>query len=257
MFNPIKFKDLDTYSVTVTDNNKKQRAYIPNIITMDPVDKQLTAAQWLFDEAVKDWNQTYITIEKRRQKGTVSRQNLEDIADLSIRLGTRTQCYINQLCIAEDILIHEYKRMAELLERASLGSIKLDVKSDYKNLKDGMKRVRKFRNKVTAHTAYTKPYEEDNPETVIRSLLNLFPRDGRYTMGDNFFNGFSPHVSQLPIISIYEWQDTVTPVFAEWKVFVTNKLEEIHSLCPLENEMYKIEIARPHLVYKAKQNSKK
>jgi hypothetical protein len=257
MLNPIQFKDLDTYAIVINDLSKAQRIYLPNIITMNPVDKQLTAVQWLFDEAVKDWNDTYKTIKKRRQNGVASKQNLEDIADLSIRLGTRTQCYINQLCIAEDILIHEYKRMAELLEKASLESITLDTKSDCKSLIHGMKRVRKFRNKVTAHTAYTKPFNEDNPETIVRSLLNLFPRDGRYTMGDNFFNGFSPHISQLPIISIFEWQDVIKPIFAEWKGFVKNKLEEIHSHCPFENDYYTIEVARPHLVYKTKQKYEK
>ena len=53
MLNPIQFKDLDTYAVVIHDKKKAQRIYIPNIITMNPVDKQLTAVQWLFDEAVK------------------------------------------------------------------------------------------------------------------------------------------------------------------------------------------------------------
>ena len=70
---------------------------------------------------------------------------------------------------------------------------------------------------MVAHTAYTYSKPADNPETIVRSILNLFPRPTKITVGDNFFNGFSEYQSQLPVITIFGWYEQVEPIFDDWK----------------------------------------
>lgn len=244
------FKDIDTQKIKIRNSNKNTLTYLPNIISMDPIDKLLEATKWLVDEAYKDWEETNKLVEKRRKEKGASQENIDDIDILSIRLGSRTQGYVNQLCLAEDILIFEYNRMNDLLKEASNDKLSLDPKNDYKDLRERFKPIRTFRNKVIAHTAYTKPKREDNPETIVRSILNLFPSPAKVTIGDNFFSGFSKYQSQLPVITIFAWYEQIEPIFKDWKKLYLDKLSLLHKQLPLENNEYQIESAYPHLVLK-------
>lgn len=247
------FKEIDRYRILIRNTNEKSLTYLPNIISMNPVDELLEATKWLVDEAYKDWKDTNDAINKRRKGKGASKENIDAYEGLSIRLGSRTQGYVNQLCLAEDILIFEYKRMNEILVKASGGKIALNPKSDYAELKKRFEPIRRFRNKVVAHTAYTYSKPEDNPETVVRSILNLFPRPAKSTVGGNFFSGFSEHRSQLPIITIFGWYEEVEPIFKDWKKLFLEKIDFLHNNeLPLQNNEYKIETAYPHLVLKPK-----
>lgn len=246
------FKEIDKQKIKIRNGEKNTLTYLPNIISMDPVDKLLEATKWLVDEAYKDWSETNDLVEKRRKEGEVSQENIDDIDVLSIRLGSRTQGYINQLCLAEDILIFEYKRMNELLTEASNGKLSLDPDADYSELRKRFSTIRTFRNKVVAHTAYTYSKPADNPETIVRSILNLFPRPTKITVGDNFFNGFSEYQSQLPVITIFGWYEQVEPIFDDWKKLFLDKLNLIHQQLPIENGEYEIETAYPQFVIKQK-----
>jgi len=244
------FKDINKQKIRISNSKKNTRYFLPNIISMDPIDKLLGATKWIVDRAHKDWKKTNDSIEKRRKEKGFSKENIDEMESLSIRLGSRTQGYINQLCLAEDIIIFEYKRMNDLLIEASNNQLFLDPEEDYKELKNRFKSIRTFRNKVIAHTAYTKPRQEDNPETIVRSILNLFPRPAKVTIGDNFFSGFSKYQSQLPVITIFAWYEEVEPIFKDWEKLYLDKLNSIHKQLPLENNEYKIETAYPHLVLK-------
>jgi len=242
------FKDIDKQKIKISNSKKNTQYYLPNIISMDPIDKLLEATKWLVEEAYRDWKETNELVEKRRKERGASKENIDEMKSFSIRLGSRTQGYINQLCLVEDILIFEYKRMNDLLKEASSIKLFLDPEEDYKELKNRLKPIRTFRNKVVAHTAYTKPWQEDNPETIVRSILNLFPESAKVTIGDNFFNGFSKYQSQLPVITIFAWHEEVEPIFKDWKKLYLDKLDSIHKQLPLKNNEYRIETAYPHLV---------
>lgn len=240
-------------------HNKKEKAliYIPNVISPDPLDKLYLATEWLVKEAVEDHNVTHKRIETRRKKEGYSQKNLDDLNELGIRIGSRTQSYVNQLCLLEDLLKFEYKRMCKFLKVASSGKIAFKPKTDIQSLLDQMEPIRRFRNKVVAHTAYTNPkinkktgLPVDNPETVVRSALNLFPREGDIRLGNNYYSGFSKWRSELPIITIYSWEDHAKVVLSNWKNLFLSKMIEVHKQCPIDNKNYSIEIAYPH---KAKQ----
>ncbi|MBU1292758.1 hypothetical protein KJ819_01675 [Patescibacteria group bacterium] len=234
------FREIDQYKIKVRDGSKNTVIYVPNIISMDPLEKLFDATNWLFGEALEDFNKTHTAVKSRRNEHGYSQENIDDIDRLGIRLGSRTQGYVNQLCLMEDILIFEYDRMSTLLKEASAGQVNL-TDDACKTLKKRFKPVRTFRNKVIAHTAYTYSFKDDNPETIVRSILNLFPGPTKVTLGDNFFSGFSPHVSQLPVISIFEWEEIIKPIFQDWKTLFIKKLEEVQKMCPIVQGEFTVE----------------
>jgi hypothetical protein len=246
------FKELKDYSIKIRNNKENSLRYLPNIISMEPVDCLLDATKWIVDEAYKDYMGTNKIIEDRRKVKGVSQENIDDYDTLRIRLGSRTQGYVNQLCLIEDILVFEYKRMDELLREASDSHIFLDPENDYKELRNRFKPIRTFRNKVIAHTAYTYSKPEDNPETVVRSILNLFPSPTKITVGDNYFNGFSKYKSQLPIITIFGWYEQIEPIFLDWKMLFVEKIEKINKKLPFNTNDFEIEVAYPHKINKKK-----
>lgn len=247
------FKDIDKHKIVIRNDEKNTLTYLPNIISMNPVDELLEATKWLVDEAYKDWKETNDLIDKRRNEKGASQENIDEYERLSIRLGSRTQGYVNQLCLVEDILIFEYKRMNELLVEASGGKLVLNPKSDYAELRKRFEPIRTFRNKVVAHTAYTYSKPDDNPETIVRSILNLFPSPAEITVGGKFFSGFSEHRSQLPVITIFGWYEQIEPIFKDWEQMFLEKIDFLHNnKLPFYNKEYRIETAYPHLVLKLK-----
>lgn len=240
------FEEVNKYTIKVRNEKEKNISYIPNVISINPIDNLFTATMWLVKEALEDYLNTNKKVEERRNEHGYSQENLDDIDSLSIRLGSRTQSYVNQLCLMEDILIFEYKRMAKLVKLASNNKINFNPEEDYKTLKNRLSSIRTFRNKVVAHTAYTYPKSEDNPETIIRSIMNLFPQPTHITLGDNSYSGFSMIKSQLPIITIFNWEEEIKPIFEDWKKLFIERLKKIHTQCPFESKKFGIEIAYPH-----------
>ncbi len=242
------FSEINNYKIIVRNINEKAMHYIPNVISMHPLDQLFTATEWLFKEALNDHNETHRLIKERRDAKGASQENIDAYDELAIRLGSRTQGYINQLCLMEDILIFEYRRMASLIRKGSKKKIMIDADKDFKNLKERFKAIRTFRNKVIAHTAYTSPKinrdtgeNEDNPETVVRSILNLFPQSAYITVGDNFYSGFSLWRSELPVLTIFSWEEEIKPIFQDWKNLFIEKLTNIFDQLPIENKDFKIE----------------
>ncbi|MBU4369345.1 hypothetical protein KKG58_01115 [Patescibacteria group bacterium] len=242
------FEEINKFKIKIYKLKGNSLFYIPNIISIGPLDELFRATDWLFYEARQDYNKTHKTIEERRKKHGYSQKNLDDIRELSIRLGSRTQGYINQLCLMEDILIYEYDRMCKLVDKALNGNMYSSFREKYKPLKKRFEPIRIFRNKVVAHTAYTYPKKnkkinviEDNPETIVRSILNLFPDDVHITLGNNFFSGLSEHESQLPVITIFSWEQEIKPIFQDWKKLFINILKKVRKECPIKNKLFRIE----------------
>ncbi|MBU4000608.1 hypothetical protein KKG29_05580 [Patescibacteria group bacterium] len=52
------FKDIDIFKVKIHSLKKSSLSYIPNIISMNPVDKLFNATEWLASEALNDYNTT-------------------------------------------------------------------------------------------------------------------------------------------------------------------------------------------------------
>ena len=242
------FEEINKFKIKVHNLEEKSISYIPNIISIGPLDQLFRATNWLVCEAIRDYDNTYKTIGQRRKKYGCSQKNLDDVRELSIRLGSRTQGYINQLCLMEDILIYEYNRMFKLINNALDGNMYSSLGENYKPLKKRFKPIRTFRNKVVAHTAYTFPkinkktkVVEDNPETIVRSILNLFPNDAHITLGDNFFCGPSKYKSQLPVITIFSWEQEIKPIFQDWVKLFIDTLKEINKGCPIKNKLFRVE----------------
>ncbi len=231
------FHEINDYKVIVKRDNGLN--YIPNVISLHPLDQLFEATEWLVNEAISDWNTTHEDIKKRRKENGSSQENLDAYDKLSTRLGSRTQGYVNQLCLMEDILKFEYKRMAELIAEATDSKTTFEPEKDCAHLISRFKKIRTFRHKVVAHTAYTYPKLDrktgepiDNPETILRSILNLFPSGATNTMGDNFYSGFSPWKSELPVITIFTWESEIKPIFEGWKKLFIDSLKKIQPICP-------------------------
>ncbi len=245
------FEEINKLRIRVHDEDQKGMHYIPNVISVHPLDQLYLATEWLVAEAVKDHNETHKEWDAHPNE---HQRNIDAIDDLSIRLGSRTQGYVNQLCLMEDILIYEYDRMTELLKNGSGGKINFSP-SDYEPLEERFAAIRTFRNKVVAHTAYTYPKVDrktgqpvDNPETIVRSILNLFPEPARITVGNSFFSGFSQWPSELPVFSIFGWEEQIKPIFQDWKKLFIKRLLEVQAQTPMKNGQWRIESASPHLV---------
>ena len=254
------FEDINLYKIKIFNKPKNGLFYIPNITSMHPLDKLFSATEWLVLEAIKDYQRTHYLINRRRKERGASQKNIDTLESFETRLGSRTQSYVNQLCLMEDILLFEYERFSALIGEIGYSKLTFDPKNDYQSLCDRLNDIRLFRNKVVAHTAYTypkidrkNPQKTDNPETIVRSILNLFPENGSVKLGGNYFSGWSKHRSQLPIITIYNWESEIKPILLDWKSLFIERFKKIHAYCPYENKQFRIEIATPHLIKQNKE----
>lgn len=258
------FEEIENYRIKIYNKEKKTLNYVPNAITLGPLRKLLKATDWLFRETKRDRTNTYKKIAARRKIVGVSQKNIDEVNDLEIRIGSRTQGYVNQICLMEDIMTFEYNRMFELIKEATKNKFtKFCLKKT--TLKEELAPIRTFRNKVVAHTAFTHPKikeldkrvtEEDNPETMIRSLLGLFPSRGGLTLGNCSF-GYPKHRPQFQPVSILSWENEIKPILKNWEKLFIQQLEQIHTQCPYKNDSYSIEIATPARLAKIKLELKK
>lgn len=250
------FSELESYRVRVHEKKRSKQHihYLPNIIAIHPLDSLFASIEWLFNDAIKDYNRTHRSINRRRSKYGVSQKNLDAYDSLAIRLGSRTQNYVNQVCLMEDLLIYEYKRIAEFVKKVDSRNFSFNPDKEFKPLTKRLAKIRLFRNKVVAHTAYTNPILKrrkgrikDNPDTIVRSVMNLFPSPGEIYLGNNQFVT-TKFKQQIPSLTIFNWRDEVKPVFEDWKELYITRLEKIHKKCPYQNGSFRIETATPHLL---------
>jgi len=240
------FKEINNFEIKINNLAIGNIYYlVPNIISIIPLNDLFLATEWLVNEAIND----YENIFKFAGVKLTPHQYIDGVNKFGIRLGSRTQGYVNQLCLMEDILKYEYKRMIKLVREASDNGIILDSENDYKKLIERFTKIRDFRNKVVAHTAYTYPkiniktgIIEDNPMTIVDSMLNLFPDEAQITLGNNSFSGISEFESQIPTITIYNWETEIRPIFEDWKKLFIEKLKEVHAQCPIRNNLFSIEV---------------
>lgn len=91
--------------------------------------------------------------------------------DFLVRNISRTLSYVNQLCLLEGILKRSYELMI-----ASLQVIDPTVVPDTAKLEERRNEiveVKRFRDKVAAHTAFANPQQGDNAAQELTSLLSL------------------------------------------------------------------------------------
>lgn len=91
--------------------------------------------------------------------------------DFLVRNISRTLSYVNQTCLLEGILKRSYELMI-----ASLQVIDATVVPDTTKLQQReaeIEEIKRFRNKVAAHTAFADPRPDDNPAQELTSLLSL------------------------------------------------------------------------------------
>jgi hypothetical protein len=218
----------------------------PNEINIASINKLFEATEWIVKEAFDDKNSVLQTIEIRRSSTNsitkYAAQNKEDLRMLEIRLGSRIQAYINQICLIEDILTHECEYFnQEVLFFFSKDEI---ITHDHIKYKKKLKDIRKIRNKMTAHTCHTHPRKEDSPETRIGSILNLFPNalnfnyeyNGDIVTGNKYFNGFSERKSELPIIKLSNWENNIRKILIDWKDSYIQNVQNIMDKCPYKKE---------------------
>jgi hypothetical protein len=242
------FKEIDKARIKIRIANSTQHR--PYASVMKPLKDLFDATEWLFGEAVKDYNKTKKKIDNRAERQVMSRleKNHKDREDQSIRIGSRNLGYVNQLCLMEDILVCEYDDICKTIDSASGGKIKINSVSKYKSLKERFQPIRDFRNKVGAHTAYTKPRKDDTVETLNDSLYGLFPKEGSRFSGTGAYFLYKSNLSKVPIITIFGWEEEVKPIFQGWEKLFIDTLKEIHRKCPFENsEHSSIEIANSRL----------
>jgi hypothetical protein len=220
----------------------------PNPINIASINKLFEATDWIIREAFGDKNSVLEIIKDRRSSTNsitkYANQNKEDLRMLEIRLGSRIQSYINQICLIEDILRHECEYFNEEV-LLFFDETEITI-HDHAKYKKKLGDIRRIRNKMTAHTAHTHPRQEDNSETRIRSILNLFPdalsfnySDQEIVTGNKYFNGFSKIKSELPIVKLSNWENDIRKVFVDWKNTYIQSIQMIMDKCPhiRENNM--------------------
>jgi hypothetical protein len=247
------FEEIDKARIKIRTGSKIY--YRPFIAVMKPLSDLFKATEWLYGEAVKDYNKTRKRISNRAKQHTIHRleKNNKDTEEQVIRIGSRTLGYVNQLCLMEDILVCEYDGMCKVVYEASGGKIKIDSADNYKRLKERFQPIRDFRNKVGVHTAYTKPRKDDTTETLTDSIFGLFPKQGGIHLGVGPHSLYKSNKSKVPIVTIFGWEGEIKPIFQDWEKLFVDTLKEIHKKCPFENKTaYLIEIAYPHLAKQLK-----
>ncbi len=139
--------------------------------------------------------------------------------DFVVRNISRTLSYVNHVCLLEGILMRSYDLMI-----SSLQVIDPSVVPDTTKLttrRTEISEIRRFRNKVAAHTAFAKPDADDNTAQELTSLLSLVStahdgtsntfRLGAVTM---LVGGVAP--KHTPQAAINEMHPRVMEHFREW-----------------------------------------
>jgi len=217
----------------------------PNALNVESLKILFDATEWLFDEFIKDCQDTKRRIDNRYIKKEMHyiEDNLKDREKKDIRTMSRTLGYVNQLCLMEDLLTYEYNKIYKLVSKKFDKNKRNNLLEKYEILKERFEPIRSFRNKVSAHQAHVKPSPRDSKETLIDSAFSLYVKGDSLGVGWNPF--FKTYKSEIPIITIFDWEEKVKPIFQDWDSLLMEILKETHRNCPIDNDLYIVKIANP------------
>lgn len=149
------------FGISAINEPQKGLFTIPDghaLIAADQVQRMLL---WIESEFQKDCRQNPHIL----QAGEAGQR------EFIVRNISRTLSYITQACLLEGILKRSYMLMV-----TSLHIIDSSVVSDsakIKNRRDEISEIKRFRDKVAAHTAFADPKPKDNVAQELTSLLSL------------------------------------------------------------------------------------
>lgn len=136
-----------------------------------------------------------------------------------VRNISRTLSYVNQACLLEGILKRSYALMVASLQIIDPSVLPDAVKLESRRIE--IREIKRFRDKVAAHTAFADPRPEDNTAQELTSLVSLIS-----TAHDGTSNTFRLGALALvvggerprhqPEVSINEMHPRMLDHFREW-----------------------------------------
>ncbi len=237
------------YMIRIYSKDENTQIVLPQ--SFDMIDKLIYGIEWLVEETIND---KYIVDKEWKESKKASQYNIDEQEKLALRIGIRTHAYVLTLCHIEDYFIKDYERLINLFNKFEI-PVSFN-KKDYRYLKESFSKVRKFRDKVSAHTAHNKP-KNDSPETMIDSLYNFFPRPTEISLGNlrpRYGLKSSRKETEVPNISIFDYEQKIKPILDSWCKLFISKLIEMHNLYYsknhfFENDVCKLEPLYPHITF--------
>lgn len=162
----------------------------------------------------------------------------------------RTTSYINLVCALEDII---KKCFDDTLERGNAWfPTPFKIKSSQrKNIEEDktLKVIRDYRNKLTAHTAYGKPFKKDKKENISTRITSLlYVQSGGFCGNDplSFHFGGSqivvgnkdPHYFRERF-GMRTHHKAVMKHFLEWEDLFREMLQHFQKQCPIKKKGYR------------------
>lgn len=197
--------------------------------------------QWLYDEFIKDASE-HIDIFHSKDN--------EVMQAFIVRNISRALSYVNHVCSLELILVRLYKETIEKLKvidpQIAMNESAMEARN--KEVEDCFI----FRNKVSAHTVYGSPRDEDNIAMHFQSLIALlatsYGPDGR---ADGFALGGAISINlgdqapstKLPQIGLKDLHPKMLAHIKSWETMLTDPCMVAREKVPIKigDTNYKIE----------------
>ncbi len=159
-----------------------------------------------------------------------------DRAGFVVRNTSRTLSYVNQACLLEGMLVRSYEEAVGSLQVVD-PSITLDADKMVIRAAE-IAEIKKFRNKVAAHTTYSKPGSEDNLAQELKSLLDLVSTSYDANEPDSFRLGAMSIIvggieaKHKPQVAIREMHPLIMAHVQEWLTMFKEACDKLHPQLP-------------------------
>jgi hypothetical protein len=154
-----------------------------------------------------------------KQNPHILKEQADGQEDFIVRNMSRTISYVNNVCLLEGILRRGYELLI-----TSLQAIDPSITSDEAKLSvrvNEIEEIKRFRNKIAAHTVFAQPKPDDNIAQELTSLISLITTTFEDTSTTFRLGEIMPTVNGLrpkytPQASINEMHPKVLDHFKEW-----------------------------------------
>ncbi len=191
--------------------NKPQKGFftIPDGHALTAADQVHRMLDWINDEFQEDC----------RQNPNILRIGTTSQREFVVRNISRTLSYVNQACLLEGILKRSYQLMIASLQVIDPSVVPDETKLEAR--RQEIKEVKRFRDKVAAHTAFADPGPEDNAAQELTSLISLVSTayDGTsntFRLGAVAMIVGGQRPKHVPQASINEMHPRMMEHFKEW-----------------------------------------
>lgn len=221
------FESVQKSSISIILSGYKNKSFdAPPLNALNTANFVWDMCLWIFNEFIKDVKKTKNHLLNQR---------------FLTRNTSRIISYCIHVCLLEGILEKLYLQTVEMVKIYIDDNISKDEIA-LKERKEEIKVIKKFRNKVAAHTVYSKPEaENDNISDELASISALtswgFSNNDIFTFSIGGMVEVHPDVKPKHNYSmgLSYWQPKLEEHFQEWEKMFLNLLDQAEKSLPIKD----------------------